>query len=62
MEGIPPGRGDVRALLEMRAFIERLLSPEEFGHAVTAEVRDAAREALGLPKCETVCKSSPPQT
>lgn len=30
------------------ALVQRLLSPEDFGHAVTAEVRDAAREVLGL--------------
>lgn len=32
----------------------RLLNPEELGHAVTAEVRDLAREALGRPTVETV--------
>ncbi|MBY4947016.1 hypothetical protein K6V92_10340 [Cupriavidus respiraculi] len=36
------------------AFCRRLLDPEGYGFAVTAEVRDAAREAVGLPKVETV--------
>lgn len=34
------------------ALIERLLSPEDFGHSVTAEVRDAARKVLGLKRPE----------
>lgn len=33
---------------------KNLLDPEMYGHAVSAEVRDAARAALGLPKVETV--------
>lgn len=33
--------------------ILRLLDPEDFGLSVTAEVRDAARRALGLPVVET---------
>ena len=33
---------------------KRLLNPEELGYAVSAEVRDEAREAIGIPKCETV--------
>lgn len=32
----------------LRAFILRLLDPEDFGHAVTPEVRQAARAALGM--------------
>ena len=34
-------------------FARRLLSPEDLGHAVTPEVRDLAREVLGLPRTET---------
>jgi hypothetical protein len=37
----------------LRAFAQRLLHPEDLGHAVTAEVRDLAREALGRPRVET---------
>jgi hypothetical protein len=36
----------------LRAFVLDLLDPEGFGHAVTAEVRDAARRALGMPARE----------
>ena len=32
--------------MELRAFIIRLLDPEDLGHAVSAEVRQAARDAL----------------
>lgn len=32
--------------MELRAFIIRLLDPEDMGHAVSNEVRQAAREAL----------------
>lgn len=35
------------------AFARRLLDPEDLGHAVTAEVRDAARAALGRATTET---------
>ena len=36
----------------LRAFVLDLLDPEGFGHAVTAEVRDAARRVLGIPASE----------
>ena len=39
---------------QMEKFIRRLLDPEMFGHAVTAEVRDEARVLLGMKKVETV--------
>jgi hypothetical protein len=39
--------------LALRRFVWSLLDPEKLGHAVTAEVRDGAREALGLPRTET---------
>lgn len=32
--------------MELRAFIIRLLDPEDLGHAVSDEVRQAARDAL----------------
>jgi len=34
------------------AFVNSLLDPEGFGYAVTAEVRDGARVALGMPAVE----------
>ncbi len=42
----------------------RLLSPEDLGYAVTSEVRDLARKALGLPcvetrKVRTACDGDP---
>lgn len=40
--------------VKLRTFILRLLNPEDLGHAVTAEVRDAARVALGMRPAETV--------
>jgi hypothetical protein len=36
----------VQRNLELRAFILRLLDPEDLGHAVSNEVRQAALEAL----------------
>lgn len=39
--------------------VRDLLNPERFGHAVNAEIRDAARVALGLPASET---APPPAT
>lgn len=38
---------------ELRALLMRMLSPEDLGFAVTAEVRDAARQALGMQPVET---------
>lgn len=35
------------------AFLRRLLNPEDLGLAVTAEVRDCARECLGMPRVES---------
>ena len=39
-------------ILDAYKFIYRMLDPEGFGHAVTAEVRDEARHILGMPKVE----------
>jgi hypothetical protein len=35
-------------LEDLIEFIESLLDPEQFGHAVTEEVRDEARKLLGI--------------
>lgn len=35
------------------AFLRSLLNPEEWGYAVTPEVRDEARAILGLKRCES---------
>lgn len=45
-----------RAKAKVIEFLRRLLNPEELGHAVTAEVRDCARELLGMPRVETPAK------
>jgi len=37
----------------MYRFLKDLLNPEMYGYAVTAEVRDRARELLGQMKVET---------
>ena len=34
--------------MRLVGFVASLLDPEKFGHSVPSEVRDAAREALGL--------------
>jgi hypothetical protein len=38
----------------VKEFLESLLSPEQFGWAVTKEVRDRARVLLGMPRVETL--------
>lgn len=47
-----PMRSDVEAILTMTAFCKRLLSPEDFAYAVTLEVRNEARRALGFKERE----------
>lgn len=42
-----PLRSNAGPLLKLAAFARRLLDPDDLGHAVTPEVRDLAREALG---------------
>jgi hypothetical protein len=42
-----PLRSDTAPLLRLAAFARRLLDPSDLGHAVTEEVRNLAREALG---------------
>jgi hypothetical protein len=38
---------------QLRAFARCFLDPEMYGHTVTAEIRNAARRALGIPASET---------
>jgi hypothetical protein len=45
-----PLRNDTKAVLDLAAFARRLLDPQDLGHAVTFEVRQCARRALGLPE------------
>ena len=47
-----PLTNDVKAIRELGALARNLLNPEVFGHAVTFEVRQAARRALGLPEVQ----------
>lgn len=49
---VVPMRSDVEAILTMTAFIKRWLSPEDFAFAVTLEVRNEARRALGIKERE----------
>lgn len=46
---------DVRnqRIAELEGFLSDLLSPEQYGYAVTAEVRDRARMLLGIKPVET---------
>lgn len=39
-------------LIIKRQFLQRLLNPEDMGRAVTAYVRNEAREVLGMPRVE----------
>ena len=41
--------------VRLRAFLLRLLEPEDLGHAVTREVRQLARELLNMPHPPTMC-------
>lgn len=43
-----PLRSDTRAVLDLAAFVRRLLDPQDLGWAVNTEIRRLAREALGL--------------
>jgi len=44
----PPMRADTEAILALTKFAKRLLNPDDLGHAVTFEVRQLARRALGF--------------
>ena len=39
---------------EIENFLRSLLDPEQFGFAVTGEVRDQARRLLGMEPVETI--------
>ncbi len=43
----------MRSAVEINNFLRSLLDPEQFGHAVTAEVRDRARCLLEMEAVET---------
>lgn len=43
----------VKRNVQMRAFLLRMLDPEDLGHAVNASVRAGARQLLGLPAADT---------
>jgi hypothetical protein len=45
-----PLRSDTKPLIALAAFARRLLNPDDLAHAVTHEVRNAARRALGIPE------------
>jgi predicted nucleic acid-binding Zn-ribbon protein len=47
-----PMRTDVEAILTMTAFCKRLLDTHDLAYAVTLEVRNEARRALGLKERE----------
>jgi hypothetical protein len=48
-----PLRTNTGPLIRLTALARRMLDPDDLGHAVTEEVRNLAREALGLPRVET---------
>ena len=43
-------------LNEYKSFVKSLLNPEEYGYAVSAEVRDQARILLGMDPVESKLK------
>ena len=45
-----PVRNDTEAIVKLANLARRLLDPQDLGHAVTFEVRELAREALGKEK------------
>jgi hypothetical protein len=45
-----PLRNDTKAVLDLAAFARRLLDPHDLAFAVSIEVRQCARRALGLPE------------
>jgi len=49
----------MRSEVEINNFLRSLLDPEQFGHAVTAEVRDRARCLLEMEAVETNTPASP---
>jgi hypothetical protein len=43
-----PLRSDTAPLIRLAAFARRLLDPSDLGYAVSREIRDLARDALGM--------------
>jgi hypothetical protein len=52
-EEAPSMRGDVAAIVAMKAFIERFLAMDDLGLQVNSKTRDDAREALGRARVES---------
>jgi hypothetical protein len=52
-EEAPSMRGDVAAIVAMKAFIERFLAMDDLGLQVDSKTRDDAREALGRARVES---------
>ena len=52
-EEAPSMRGDVAAIVAMKAFIERFLVMDDLGLQVDNKTRDDAREALGRARVES---------
>jgi len=47
---------EINELQKYKSFVKSLLNPEEYGYAVTAEVRDQARILLGIKPVESKLK------
>ena len=47
---------EINELKKYKSFVKSLLNPNEYGHAVTAEVRDQARILLGMKPVESKLK------
>jgi hypothetical protein len=47
-----PMRSDVETIMTLKAFARNILDFEMYGHAVTKEVRNEARRALGIKEVE----------
>lgn len=47
---------EINELQKYKSFVKSLLNPDEYGHAVTVEVRDQARILLGMKPVESKLK------
>ena len=47
---------EINELQKYKSFVKSLLNPDEYGHAVTAEVRDQAQILLGMKPVESKLK------
>ena len=47
---------EINELQKYKSFVKSLLNPEEYGYAVSAEVRDQARILLGMKPVESKLK------